>query len=328
MANLSTTYMGLKLKNPLIVGSSGLTDSLPEIAEFEARGAAAVVIKSLFEEEIIAETHDNLNKMNASGFIYPETMEYFDFDRIEDPVADYLKFLKDAKGSVSIPVFASINCVTANGWTDFAKRIEDTGVDALELNVFSLPSDFNRTAHENEQVYFDIINKVTSVTKLPVALKIGYYNASLGNFIKRLSETPVKGIVLFNRFYNPDFDVNNLQFAPSSVFSTPAEISTSLRWIAIMSGRVQCDLSASTGVHDGFGMVKQLLAGANSVQVCSAIYRNGKEHVTYMIKQLEQWMDSNGYATIDEFRGKMSQSKTYNPAAFERVQFMKYFHDL
>lgn len=320
--------MGFLLKNPLIIGSSGLTDSLQDIAELEARGAAAVVIKSLFEEEIIAETRDNLNKMNASGFIYPETMEYFDFDRMEDPVSNYLKFLTEAKANVSIPIFASINCVTAGGWTDFAKRIEDTGVDGIELNVFSLPSDFNRSSLENEQVYFDIVEKVTKATKLPVALKIGYYNASLGNFIKRLSETPIQGIVLFNRFYNPDFDINNLQFAPTSVFSTPAEISVSLRWMAIMAGRVQCDLAASTGVHDGFGIVKQLLAGANAVQVCSAIYRNGKEHVTYMIKQLEQWMDTNGYETIAEFRGKMSQANTYNPAAFERVQFMKFYHDL
>ncbi|BDX39285.1 diguanylate cyclase [Tenuifilaceae bacterium CYCD] len=327
MANLSTTYMGLPLKNPLIIGSSGLTDSVSEIAELEARGAAGVVVKSLFEEEIVAETQDNINRMNASGFIYPETMEYFDYDQMADPLGNYLKLLKDAKSSVNIPIFASINCISAGGWIDFAKRIEDTGVDALELNVFSLPSDFKRSSQENEQVYFDIIDKVTAATQLPISLKIGYYNASLANFIQRLSETPIKGIVLFNRFYNPDFDVNTLQFASTSVFSTPAEISTSLRWIAIMSGRVQCDLAASTGIHDGYAIVKQLLAGANAVQVCSAVYRNGKEHVTFMIKQLEQWMDTNGYSSLDEFRGKMSQVKTYNPAAFERVQFMKYFHD-
>lgn len=327
MANLSTTYMGLPLKNPIIIGSSGLTDSVSEIAELEARGAAGVVVKSLFEEEIVAETQDNINRMNASGFIYPETMEYFDYDQMADPLGNYLKLLKDAKSSVNIPIFASINCISAGGWIDFAKRIEDTGVDALELNVFSLPSDFKRSSKENEQVYFDIIDKVTAATQLPISLKIGYYNASLANFIMRLSETPIKGIVLFNRFYNPDFDVNTLQFAPTSVFSTPAEISTSLRWIAIMSGRVQCDLAASTGIHDGYAIVKQLLAGATAVQVCSAVYRNGKEHVTFMIKQLEQWMDTNGYSSLDEFRGKMSQVKTYNPAAFERVQFMKYFHD-
>jgi len=327
MANLSTTYMGLPLKNPLIIGSSGLTDSVSEIAELEARGAAGVVVKSLFEEEIVAETQDNINRMNASGFIYPETMEYFDYDQMADPLGNYLKLLKDAKSSVNIPIFASINCISAGGWIDFAKRIEDTGVDALELNVFSLPSDFKRSSEENEQVYFDIIDKVTAAAQLPISLKIGYYNASLANFIMRLSETPIKGIVLFNRFYNPDFDVNTLQFAPTSVFSTPAEISTSLRWIAIMSGRVQCDLAASTGIHDGYAIVKQLLAGATAVQVCSAVYRNGKEHVTFMIKQLEQWMDTNGYSSLDEFRGKMSQVKTYNPAAFERVQFMKYFHD-
>lgn len=328
MANLSTTYMGLKLRNPLIIASSGLTENIDDIVEFEARGAGAVVIKSIFEEEIIAKAQDNLNRMNASGFIYPETMEYFDYDSMEDPISNYLEFLRKVKKETSIPILASINCVTAEGWIDFARRIEDTGVDGLELNVFALPSDPNRTSEQNEQVYFDIAERVTSMVKIPVAMKVGYYHGALANFLLRLSETPIKGLVLFNRFYNPDFDINTLEFAPTSVFSTPAELSSSLRWVAILSGRVSCDIAASTGVHDGNAMVKQLLAGAKAVQACSTFYRNGKEQTTFMIRQLEDWMNQNGYLAIDDFVGKMSQQKTYNPAAFERVQFMKYFHDL
>ncbi len=328
MANLSTTYMGLKLRNPLIIASSGLTENIDDIVEFEARGAGAVVIKSIFEEEIIAKAHDNLNRMQASGFIYPETMEYFDYDSMEDPISNYLEFLGKVKRETSIPILASINCVTAEGWIDFAKRIEDTGVDGLELNVFELPSDPNRTSEQNEQVYFDIAERVTNMVKLPVAMKVGYYHGALANFLVSLSETPIKALVLFNRFYNPDFGINTLEFTPSSVFSTPAELSTSLRWVAILSGRVSCDIAASTGVHDGNAMVKQLLAGAKAVQACSTFYRNGKEQTTFMIRQLEDWMNQNGFKAIEDFTGKMSQQKTYNPAAFERVQFMKYFHDL
>jgi dihydroorotate dehydrogenase (fumarate) len=319
--------MGLKLKNPIIISSSGLTNSVKDIIELEANGAGAIITKSLFEEEIILETNDNLNKMHASGFVYPETTEYFDFDRMEDTVSNYLKFLSDSKKSVSIPIIASINCVTSEGWPDFAKRIEETGVDGLELNIFNLPSNFNSDDDSNERVYFEIIDKITKVTKLPIAIKIGFYHSNLGNFIKKLSQTPIKGIVLFNRFYNPDFDINTLHFTSANVFSNPSEMSMSLRWIAIMVNRVSCDLSASSGVHDGSGIIKQLLAGAKTVQICSTLYRNGNAQIGLMLTQLEQWMKEKDYKTIEEFRGKMSQSKTFDPKVFERVQFMKYLRN-
>lgn len=328
MANLSTTYMGLKLKNPIIASSSGLTGTLKDLVELEKSGVGAIVLKSIFEEEIISETEDNLNKMNASGFIYPETMEYFDFDEMEDPVANYLKLIAEAKSEVSIPIIASVNCVTADKWPDFAKRIQTAGADGIELNIFALPTDMNRSATQNEALYFDIIERVSKVTTLPLAIKISPYNSSLANFIKQLSETKVKAIVLFNRFYSPDFDVNNFEFTSTSVFSTPAEMALSLRWVAIMSGRINTDLSASTGVHDGFGAIKQLLAGAQTVQICSTLYRNGFTKVEDILKQTEEWMNEKGFKDIDQFRGKMSQVRTYNPAAFERVQFMKYFRDM
>ena len=327
MVNLSTTYMGLKLKNPIIISSSGLTNSVNDIIELEAKGAGAIVTKSLFEEEIILETNENLNKMHASGFVYPETTEYFDFDRMEDTVSNYLKFLTDSKKSVSIPIIASINCVTSEGWTDFANRIEEPGVDGLELNIFNLPVNFNTDDDSNERVYFEIIDKITKVTKLPVAIKIGFYHSNLGNFIKKLSQTPIKGIVLFNRFYNPDFDVNTLHFTSANVLSNPAELSMSLRWIAIMANRVSCDLSASSGIHDGHAAIKQLLAGAKTVQLCSTIYKQGNGQIALILKMIEQWMNEKDYKTIEEFRGKMSQSKTFDPKVFERVQFMKYLRN-
>ena len=328
MEKLSVSYMGLALKNPIIAASSGLTNSLEDIKALEDNGVGAVVIKSLFEEEIIMETQDNMNKMQASGFIYPETMEYFDFDEIEDPVANYIKLISDAKREVNIPIIASINCVTAQKWPDFAKRIQEAGADALELNIFALPSDFNRTAEENDKLYFNIVEKVTALVDIPVAVKISYYNASLASFIKRLSETSIKGIVLFNRFFSPDIDINTLNFTAGNVFSSPAELALPLRWIAIMSDRVSCDLAASTGIHDGNAVAKALLAGASVVHVASSLYRNGLGHVGEMLEELESWMDSMDYSAIDDFKGKMSQSNTHDPAAYERVQFMKHFKDL
>ncbi|MHC1704561.1 MAG: dihydroorotate dehydrogenase-like protein [Tenuifilaceae bacterium] len=328
MVDLSTTYMGLKLKNPLIVSSSGLTNSVEDIIALESKGAGAIVTKSLFEEEIMMETLENMNKMQSHGFTYPETTEYFDFDSMEDTVSNYLKFLADSKKSVKIPVLASINCVTSEGWPDFAKRIEDTGVDGLELNIFNLPADFSKKNFNYEQLYFDIIEKVSKATKLPIALKIGFYHSNLGSFIQQLSHTQIKSIVLFNRFYNPDFDIQTLQFAPTNVLSTSSEITMSLRWIAIMANRVDCDLAASTGIHDGNAVIKQILAGANAVQICSALYKNGNDYIGTMLKQIEQWMKEKDYSSLEEFRGKMSQSKTYDPKVFERVQFMKYLRNM
>lgn len=328
MANLSTSYMGLKLKNPIIVSSSGLTNSVKDIIALEEKGAAAIVTKSLFEEEIILETEENLNKMHASGFVYPETSEYFDFDRMEDIVSNYLKFLSDSKKSVKIPIIASINCVTAEGWTDFTKRIEDTGVDGLELNVFNLPINFTDANASNDKVYSDIIEKISKVSKLPLSLKVGAYHSNLGYFLKNISQSPTKAIVLFNRFYNPDFDIHTLQFTASHVLSTTSEGANSLRWVAIMANRVSCDLSASTGIHDGSAVIKQLLAGAKTVQLCSTLYKNGNDQIGLILGELEKWMKENDYNTIDEFRGKMSQSKTFDPKVFERVQFMKYLRNM
>ncbi len=327
MPNLTTEYMGLKLKNPIIASSSGLTSKLSDILELEKQGVGAVVLKSLFEEEIIMETKENMTKMHASGFVYPETVDYFEYDEMEDPIANYLKLIADAKKETKIPIIASVNCVSSDKWTDFAKRIQDAGADAIELNIFVLPTDFNRTAEENERIYFNIINKVTKLVSIPVAVKISHYNTALGNFIKRLSETPIKSIVLFNRSYSPDFDINTLDVTSSKVLSTSNDLTLPLRWIAIMAKRVNCDLAASTGVHTGQDAVKAILAGANAIQVASTLYKNGKEQVGVILKQIEEWMREQEFSSIEDFRGKLSQKETYNPAAFERVQFMKYFRN-
>jgi len=320
----STQYLGLKLKNPVIAGSSGLTNSVKSIQDLEKSGAGAVVLKSIFEEEIAFEYEDILKEASEEG-VNLDQFDYYDFHIKGEKLDKYTTLIEESKKNVSIPVIASINCVYSHEWTSFAKQLQTAGADALELNMFFLPSEFDRTSEEKEKAYFQIIEKVQKEVTIPVAVTISYYFSNLGPMIQQLSETGIAGLVLFNRFYSPDFDIDKMEVVSSNVFSAPSDLSTSLRWIAIMAERVDCDLAASTGIHDGPAVIKQILAGANAVQVVSAIYKHGGEKIAEMLHQLESWMDKQNFASIDQFRGKMSQVSSDNPAAFERVQFMKYF---
>ena len=325
MVDISTKYLGLNLKNPIIVGSSGLTGSVNSIKQLEENGAAAVVLKSIFEEEIIFEYEDVLKKIGSKGYYNLEDFDYYDFELKAKKINKYINIIEECKQTVSIPVIASINCLYSHEWSFFSKQLENAGADALELNMFFPPSDLRRSSEEIEKKYYEIIEKVKSNISIPLALKISHYFSNLGQVIQKLSNTGIAGLVLFNRFFSPDFDINTFKVLPTHVLSTPSDLANSLRWIAIMSERVNCDLAASTGIHDGEGVIKQLLAGANAVQVVSSLYKNGKEHLQVMIKTLEEWMHSKRYKTIDQFRGKMSQAKSSNPAVYERAQFMKYF---
>jgi dihydroorotate dehydrogenase (fumarate) len=325
MANLTTTYMGLKLKNPIIAASSGLTNSVNDIKEFEENGAGAVVLKSIFEEEIRRELKKDLGTMNMDNFLYPETFDYYDNYAEDDSLTNYLKLIREAKKAVNIPIIASVNCVSAEKWPYYAETLQDAGADALELNVFVMPSDFEKTSEENEKVYFDLVKEVKKHVKIPISLKISYYSSSLGSFIQKLSNSGIDGLVLFNRFYSPDIDINNLEILSTNVTSSSSELPISLRWIGIMHNHVGCDLAASTGVHDGAAVIKQVLAGANAVEIASAFYKNGKGVLKDMLNDISSWMDTKGYKTIADFRGKMSQDKAQNPAAYERMQFMKHF---
>jgi dihydroorotate dehydrogenase (fumarate) len=324
MADLTTHYLGLKLRNPLIAGSSGLSNSVKGVKEFEDNGAGAVVLKSIFEEEIVFEYEDVLKEAREEG-INLEQFDYYDYQIKGEKLNKYTGLISECKSSVSIPVIASINCVYSHEWTAFAKQLQDAGADALELNMFFLPSDFARTTEEKEKAYFQIIENVKKTVSIPIALKISYYFSNLGPMIQQLSETGIAGLVLFNRFYSPDFDIDKLEVVSSNVFSNPSDLHLSLRWIAIMAERVSCDLAASTGVHDGNALIKQILAGANAVQVVSSLYKNGKGQIKTMLSILEKWMTRKGFNSLSDFRGKMSQAKSSNPAAYERVQFMRYF---
>jgi len=326
MADLSTSFAGLQLRNPIIIGSSGLSDSMENNLELENKGAAAIVLKSLFEEEILKDMNASLNRMNAEGFLYPETIDYYDFyEGPEEMTINYLRQVETAKHALSIPLIGSINCLTPAHWTYFPKEIEKAGADAIELNIFVLPSDLQRSAEENEKTYFDIIHEVIKQVQIPVIVKLSYYFSNLASFLKKISRTGIKGLVLFNRFYNPDIDLDTFENTSNAVLSSPSDLYQSLRWIAIMSGRVDCSLAASTGIHDGNGLIKQLLAGADAVEIVSALYKHGHDHIQIILNDLEKWMDKKGYQSIDQFKGRFSQAKSDNPAAFERVQFMKYF---
>ena len=323
MPNLTTTYLGLKLKNPIIVGSSGLTKTVDGIKKLENHGAGAVVLKSLFEEQIRHEIN-SLVRQNETPSIYPEAEDYIKSYTQEHKIAEYLDLVKNAKKSVSIPVIASINCMSSSEWTSFGKRIQDSGADALELNIFVMSSSPYKNSEQNEQVYFDVISEIKKHVTIPVSIKISYHFSAMAHTIQKLSWTGIQGMVLFNRFFSPDIDIDKYQVTASNIYSAPSDISIPLRWIALLSSRVEIDLAASSGIHDGTGAIKMLLAGAKAVQVCSTLYKNGVEHLEQILKDIESWMASHQYKTIDDFRGKMALNKVENPGAYERVQFMKH----
>jgi dihydroorotate dehydrogenase (fumarate) len=340
MADLKTTYMGLQLRNPLIAGSCGLTNSLANIKEIAARGAGAIVIKSIFEEQINVETNRVIKNEegNVKTFTrasssnigkrvhdYDEAYDYiYDFAR-SNTLNKYLTFLSEAKKSVDCPVIASINCVSNNDWHSFAKKICETGVDAIELNIYILPSDWRRNSEDNEKIYYDIINEVKSYINIPLSVKIGFYFSSLAQSVQKLTHTGIKGLVLFNRPYNTDFDIDKIEVSHGSIYSNDSEYNHTLRWISILSGNVGCDLSASTGVHNWEAFVKQILAGAKTVQIASALYKEGFDVIPEILEKTSLWMEKHGFDDLSSFRGKLSRSKLENPAAIERVQFMKLY---
>lgn len=324
MADLSTSYMGMILRNPIIVASSGLTNSLDNIMKIDASGAGAVVLKSLFEEQI---THAVQHTMqgNVNNYSYPEALDYISHYTRENDLEKYLKLIRDAKAAVGIPVIASINCMSASEWVTFARSIEDAGADGLELNIFILPSDPRRKAEQNEQLYLEIVQSVIKQVRIPVAVKISHYFSGFANMAMQLSWTGIKGLVLFNRFFSPDIDIEKFEVVPGHVFSSPEEMTHVLRWVAMLSGRVQCDIAATTGIHDGKAVIKQLLAGASAVEVATVLYRDGFGKIGAMLQEIEEWMTRKEFTSTKDFIGMMGLKAVENPAAYERVQFMRHF---
>lgn len=323
MVNIETNYLGLKLKSPIIVASSGISNSIDKIKELEANGAGAIVLKSLFEEQILAESAHNISQDQSYGH---DVHDYITAVMRDTRLSDYIKYIKEAKKACNIPIIASINCVSDREWLDFTESIENAGADAIELNIGILPSDHDVSSEENEQKYFRIIEKVRKNTRLPIALKMSQYSAGLANLIKKLSWTGhVDAFVLFNRYFRPDIDIENMKITSTGVFSNSGDISVSLRWVAIMSNVIEIPIAATTGIHTGADVIKQLLAGAQCVQVASTLYQNGIQQMAIMNEDLKTWMTKKKFKTIDDFRGKMAFDSDKNTVAFERIQFMKHF---
>lgn len=323
MIDLSTKYLGLTLPSPIIAGSSGLTKSLKAIQECEAAGAGAVVLKSIFEEEILAEGEGAIPKGEDSLW-HTEAYEYIRDYGQENAVSNFLDLVREAKKSVRIPVIASVHCLSPHTWTDFMGRLQKAGADAIELNVNVLSSDTRLTGAQMENTYFSLAEHLRTVATIPVSLKIGYHFSSMAAVLFRLSHSGIKGLVLFNRPFFPDFDIEKQELIPGRFISHPQEYLMPLRWISMVSGRAGCDLCASTGIHDGQTAIKLLLAGASSVQVVSALYEKGVSHIGTMNQEIRTWMEAHGHQRIEDFKGRMRQSESHNPAAYERVQFMRY----
>ncbi|MBI9037615.1 MAG: dihydroorotate dehydrogenase-like protein [Bacteroidales bacterium] len=323
--DISVKYLGLDLKNPIIIGSSGLTNSVNRIKELEKNGAAAVVLKSLFEEQISMEQNHIANQDQHN---YPEFQDYVKFYTEGKNLNNYLDIIKDSKKSIDIPIIASINCVSSNEWVSFAKNIETAGADAIELNISLLPSNFDLDSSENEKIYFKIIEKVKQNVNIPIALKMSYYSAGLANLIQKLSWTQnIDSFVLFNRFYNPDIDIDKKEVISSSKPGNSDDIYTSLRWVALLSDTIELPLVASTGIHDSKDVIKQILAGAQAVQIVSSIYKKGGSYISIILEEIENWMKKNNYSKLSDFRGLLNQKKSENHSVYERIQFMKYFSD-
>jgi len=324
MVDLSTTYMGLRLRNPLIAGASGLTGTVAGLREMEKAGVGAVVLKSIFEEEIAAEYAEALSAARAKGLSL-ESYDYYDYQVRGERVAAYGELIRTAKKALSIPVIASVNCTYSHEWSSFAGEIQKAGADGLELNMFFLPSDLKRSSEEREKDYFLIVERVLRQVTIPVALKISSSFSTLAQMADRLSRTGIKALVMFNRYYSIDFDIERMALVESNTLSTPAELALPLRWTALLSRRLGCDIAGSTGAHDGAAAVKLLLAGAMAVQAVSTFYRNGPARATAMLQEISGWMERHGYSALGDFRGSMSQAVSVDPAAYERVQFMKHY---
>lgn len=324
MEKLKTNYLGLSLKSPLIVGSSRLTSTVGHLRKAEDNGAGAVVLKSLFEEQIL----HHISTI-PSSMAYPEADEYISYYTRSHSVEEYLDLIKSAKKDLTIPVIPSINCFSPKGWTDFARNIEDAGADAIEINMFFLPGNRKMSSEDSENVYFELIENLKASVSIPVAIKIGYRFSNILYMVDQFYMRGVEGVVMFNRFYEPDIDVNRMEIVPAPVFSNEGDRRYVLRWVAMTSAQdIEIDISASTGVHNGDDAIRYLLAGAETVQLCSVLYKEGFGVLKQINEHILQWMKQKGFNSLDDFRGKLNWANYNKPTVFERTQFMKYFSSI
>lgn len=322
--DLTTRYLGLKLKNPIVPSAAPLSYTLDGMKQLEDAGASAIVMYSLFEEQIAHETSELLHYLSQGTDSYSEALSYFpDVQQYNTGPEEYLELLRKAKAGLEIPVIGSLNGVSVGGWTSYAKKIEEAGADALELNVYYIPADVNIPGTEIERQYIDLLKSIKKSIRIPVAVKLSPYFSAMANMAKSLDNAGADGLVLFNRFYQPDIDLTEMEISPSVNLSTPLEMRLPLRWIAILYGHIKANLAATSGIHDAEGVLKMLMAGADATMMCSALLKRGPDHIKKVLTDMEKWMTENEYESVSQMKGSLSQKSVADPSAFERANYMK-----
>jgi dihydroorotate dehydrogenase (fumarate) len=325
--DLGTTYMGLTLRTPLVPSASPLSDDIETIKRMEDAGASAVVLYSLFEEQITSERYALHHHLTYGTESYAEALTYFP----QPPVfhlgpEGYLNHIRKAKAAVDIPIIASLNGTSLGGWTDYAQQIQQAGADALELNVYYIPTAMDLTGARVESTYLDILRAVKDAVQIPVALKLSPFFSNMAYMASCLDDAGADALVLFNRFYQPDIDLETLEVSPHVLFSTPQDLRLPMRWIAILYGRLRADMAATSGIHTAEDVIKMLMVGARVTMMCSALLEHGIDHINFVEQGVREWMDEHEYVSVRQMQGSMSQQHCADPSAFERALYMLAVH--
>lgn len=321
---IHTTYMGMQLNSPIIVSACTLSEKIDNIARMEDHGAGAVVLYSLFEEQIRKEEATYKTIMSETSYTFPEALDYFpNLDDFHIGTDEYLEHIRKAKERVNIPIIGSLNGITNEGWIDYSRLMEQAGADAIEVNIFFIPADITLSSSEVEHRYLNIIDAIKQTVKIPVAVKLNPYFSTMGNMALRMKNRGADALVLFNRFYQPDFDINELIIKTDLHYSDSNEIRLPLLWIGLLYGKVNLSLAATTGVQTAVEVIKYILAGADAVMTASSLYKNGIPYLKNMNKDLHNWMYKMGYDSVDSFKGNMSQQNIADPTAYERANYIK-----
>jgi len=325
--DLGTTYMGMKLKNPIVHSASPLTENIDTIRRMEDAGISAVVMHSIFEEQITLESRELDHYLEYGTESFGEALSYFpDLDTYKTGPEEYVEKISEAKRAVRIPIIGSLNGVSTGGWIDYARQIEQAGADAIELNIYYIPTDPELTGAEVEQMYVDVVTDVKKSVSIPVSVKVGPFFSAMANVAHKLADAGADALVLFNRFYQPDVDVENLRVAPRLVLSDSQELRLPLRWVAILYGRVPVDFGITTGIHTRDDVLKGLMAGAKVTMITSEILKKGVGRASDLVSELSAWMEEHEYESVQQLLGSMSQKNCAEPAAFERANYMKVLH--
>ncbi len=322
--DLSTSYLGLKLRNPLVAAAGPLAEEIDNLRQMEDSGVAAIVLYSLFEEQLRQDSAELHERMEQGTYSYAEALTYFpEPEEFRLGPEEYLAHIQKAKAAVKVPIIASLNGSSVGGWTSYARKIQEAGADALELNIYNIPTDADMTSLEIEDSYLKIVQAVKSAVTIPVAVKLSPFFTNFANMAKRLDQAGANGLVLFNRFYQPDIDLESLEVKPNILLSTPMAMRVPLRWVALLYGRIKASLAATSGIHRASDVLKMLMAGADVTMLCSTLIRHGARQVGVIERDMVAWLEEHEYNSVSQLKGSLSQKNCPEPSAFERAQYMK-----